>query len=125
MTILCAIDFSPASQTVLQAAAALAKQLGDSLVVAHAVDMPSVFSPQVLAAERAIVEGLKDNAARQLKPMGDELRARGLTAEERVVVGRPADQLALLAGELQARLVVVGSHGRSSIGRVLLGSVSE
>jgi len=53
-----------------------------------------------------------------------ELRDAGLPAESRVVKGDPRDALVDTARSLHADLVVVGSHGRTGLAKLVLGSVA-
>ncbi len=52
-------------------------------------------------------------------------RARGVAAESRVVEGNPGEALVAAALQEQADLIVLGSHGRRGMQRLLLGSVAE
>ena len=79
------------------------------------------------------LEGL-DEAAKQLQAHTKEqldqyISSSGKVAFKRCVVhaaqGRPAEQITQLAAELDADLIVVGTHGRKGISRLLLGSVAE
>src|SRR4051812_32682855 len=116
MTIIYATDFSAPAGPARRLATGLARRFGDSLVVVHVLEVPSVFSPELIAGEPAILEELKASANQQLKVIGDAVRADGVSAEERVLVGSPDGALTRLADELDARLVVVGTHGRSALG---------
>ena len=53
------------------------------------------------------------------------MRAAGLTCEGESRFGRPEDEIVRRAVERQARLIVLGSHGASTLRHVLLGSVTE
>lgn len=66
----------------------------------------------------------REDAGRYLAKMMEPLRARGLRVECHVAVGRPAETIAAVAGREQADLIVMATHGRSGISRVLLGSVA-
>lgn len=76
--------------------------------------------PEELAAEQAeaVVEGQGDAAA-TARAIGDRPVA------QRVAQGAPGPALVQLAGELSASAIVVGSHDRGLLGRLLHGSVSH
>ena len=70
----------------------------------------------------------------ELKRVGQELLEKGMkqaeeaggrVADVHLVEGRTADEILRLAGEIGARLIVIGSRGLGTIGRIALGSVSE
>lgn len=63
--------------------------------------------------------GIAQNAALKLSTYFPSWKVRS-----EAVAGRPADQLIRMAAQLEADLVVVGTHGRSALGRLILGSVS-
>lgn len=54
-----------------------------------------------------------------------ELQARGVTVDALVIDGKPDEVIAATATEIGADLVVLGSHGRTGITKLLLGSVSQ
>jgi nucleotide-binding universal stress UspA family protein len=68
---------------------------------------------------------LRQQAQRVVDRALASARARGVTAEGRVVDGRPAELLIAAAQERQADLIVLGSHGRRGLERFFLGSVAE
>ena len=119
MKIICGTDFSEHADQASRAAAALARRLGDTLVLAHVWDetlgegLWDDFHDRMSAAVR---NRLYDHAVR--------LRETGASVEEEILSGMPDVELAKLASRLDARLLVVGSLGRRS-GEWLLGSVAE
>lgn len=70
---------------------------------------------QQLNAERALADA--EAAVLGARP--------GVAIDRRIEVGDPAAMISLLAGQLRVDVVVVGSHGKGFLSRVLLGSVSE
>lgn len=64
---------------------------------------------------------VKANLARAVEIFQDD----GLTATALQREGEPAAQIVATAKELDADLVVLGSHGRNAVGRLILGSVSD
>ena len=119
MKIICGTDFSEHAEQASRAAAALARRLGDTLVLAHVWDetlgegLWQDFHDRMSAAVR---NRLYDHAVR--------LRKTGASVEEEMLSGMPDVELAKLASRLDARLLVVGSLGRRS-SEWLLGSVAE
>lgn len=133
-SILCAIDFSEASdRALLRALDLAAERPGTDLEVifvtqplfpADAVDAIAGFNPKVdidaeLQRLRAHVEACAV----------ERVRAQGPIAIGRVRVhvrvGAPAEEIVQLAGDLDADLIVVATHGRRGAKRLLLGSVAE
>ena len=119
MNIICGTDFSEHAVQAGLAAAALARRLGDTLVLAHVWDealgegLWEDFHSRMVAAVRF---RLHEHAVR--------LRETGAIVKEEILSGMPDVELAELAWRLDARLLVVGSLGRRS-GEWLLGSVAE
>jgi nucleotide-binding universal stress UspA family protein len=119
MKIICGTDFSEHAVQASLAAAALARRLGDTLVLAHVWDetldegLWQDFHDRVSAAVR---NRLYDHAMR--------LRKTGASVEEEMPSGIPDEELAKVASRPDTRLLVVGSLGRRS-GEWLLGSVAE
>lgn len=110
--ILLASDGSPASETATRIAARLARARNLPLTVLS-VEVPK-HSPERQAEAAKIVE--RTVAA---------LRAEGIDADGKVGHGLPPDEIQTIVGQTGADLVVIGSEGRTGLGRVLLGSNSE
>jgi nucleotide-binding universal stress UspA family protein len=118
--ILVATDFEPASDAALTYGRALARTFGARLHLLHVAEndflRPSVTNPQVLKA----------GIARQLNGR--------LTAEDRAdrgacatltVSDRPADTITRYATHEHIDLIVMGTHGRTGVTHLLMGSVAE
>jgi nucleotide-binding universal stress UspA family protein len=68
---------------------------------------------------------LRDGAEARLRRWLDEQRPHGVPLSTGVRIGNPAEEIITEAAEWKADLVVVGTHGRSGLPRLLLGSVAE
>jgi nucleotide-binding universal stress UspA family protein len=110
--ILLATDGSPYSEAAARVAGHLAKQAGLPISVVSVVTS-SHSEERRKAAEQAVAGKV------------ERLKGLGLQVEGRVVEGRPDEAIVKAAEEAGADLIVVGSHGRTGLKRILLGSVAE
>ena len=121
------VDLSEESGRVVDAAAALAEDLGASMVLVHAVEsLPypgagAEFTPAAVTQPEVV----EDDAVTLSTEWAARARARGI-ATEVVVRQEVAHKLILdTAKRVGAALVVVGTHGRTGARRLLMGSVAE
>ncbi len=68
---------------------------------------------------------LSNDAQRALDAEVDRVRELGVTVAGRLLQGDPREVIPPFAAQEAARLLVVGTHGRRGLGRMLLGSVAE
>lgn len=123
--VLCPVDFSASSRHAVELAAALAARDGLGITLLHVVEMPRSYA--VDASALTFVAGIERDATRVLEEWATELRGKvAVPVATRLLLGAPAAQtLIALDSEVTFDLVVTGSHGRTGLGRVLLGSVAE
>lgn len=127
--ILVSTDFSEASYDAMRLAHDIAKNDRATLALIHVV--PHLAT----AADQSILDWLRDKAPKAaemekltretLAGKVAELQAEGLQVESYLEEGEPHAAIVRRAEEAQATLVVVGSHGRTGLKRMLLGSVAE
>jgi nucleotide-binding universal stress UspA family protein len=122
-TILYPTDFSPPSDYAFQVACSLARDYGAKLVVLH-VDMPPVTIGEVISYQepQAYKEKLWDEFRRL---QASEPGIRDLRLETKLAEGNPAKEILATANEIKPELIVMGTHGRTGLGRLLMGSVAE
>jgi nucleotide-binding universal stress UspA family protein len=123
------LDDSPTAQRGLAEAIALARDLKSTLVLLHVVELVPMM-PEVATAQawEAIREGLKDSGRRVLDAAAARARGAGIACEtvlNDVDANRPADVIVREASAQHCDLIVMGTHGRRGVGRVLLGSDAE
>jgi nucleotide-binding universal stress UspA family protein len=120
------IDFSGVSRLVIQAALKLATIDAGELHLVHILPTPA---NQIAGGSRA------DRRLQSADPIDQARQAMGRLVAElgpstiRIVghlrVGKPDEEIAQLASDLGADLIVVGTHGQTGMERLVLGSVAE
>lgn len=127
MKLLVAIDLSDNTDTVVTKARALAAALAARVWLVHVADPEPAFvgydvGPQY---ERdAVAEKFrKEHAA--LQAIANTWRAAGIDTTALLVQGTTVETLLQEAADLQADMIIAGSHGKGAIRKLLVGSVSE
>jgi nucleotide-binding universal stress UspA family protein len=114
-------DFSKASEASLVMARSLARDLGARLVVLHVIPVDPYLDGRLAAAVDSRDYQRSLNSIRErldgahLKHPVETCLTRGVVAEE----------ILRVAGDLACDLIVMGTHGRTGVGRLLIGSVGE
>ena len=72
-----------------------------------------------------ISEQLEDSAVRELPKLAECEECAGLEIEELIVHGEAASEIVRVAKERKVDLIVIASHGRTGLGRILFGSTAE
>jgi nucleotide-binding universal stress UspA family protein len=128
-SILLPTDFSECGNYALSYAASLARTFGASILCVHVIEpmVPTVgysgMSEPVPIAD--IADQLEDSAERELPKFAECEECAGLTVEELIVHGEAAAEIVRVAKERSVDLIVVSSHGRTGLGRILFGSTAE
>jgi len=123
--ILTPIDFSDASQQALHYAVAFAERFQASLVLLHIVEF-NFMGSDFGAVELAQIEAdLEENAFRQLADWVKREAGSRVPAEPLVRNGRPYLEIVEAAKSLDVDLIIIATHGHTSLAHVLLGSTVE
>lgn len=129
--VLVAVDFSDDSRAALAWAGEYARTSGAELLVLHVVHDPAAkpgfyrrkddkrVRPMVEVSKEKMTDFMKEStkARRDLEALQ--------TADTKIVSGLPAGRIVEVAEKVGARLIVVGSQGRTGLPLILLGSVAE
>src|SRR6516165_8047637 len=120
-TILHPTDFSERSDLAFDLACSLARDYGAHLIVMHVAEppMPIYGNGLVLSPPQSSKEPLQAKL-RQLLPQDSKVQV-----EHRLVEGDAAIEILRVAGTAKCDLIVIGTHGRTGLGRLLMGSVAE
>ncbi len=120
--ILFATDYSKHSEVARQIATSLARDSGAMLLIVHAVESP-VHGPD--RGFGGYIEQAEDttSARRQLDETVPADPQVGYA--QKLLDGVPSDEIVRCAEEEGVDLIVIGSHGRTGLMRMLLGSVAE
>jgi nucleotide-binding universal stress UspA family protein len=123
--ILIAVDESAFAARAAEAGFELARSLGAEVALTHVVD-PSVdaYAPEGGIPASELI-GLAQQDGRRLVAAFSQRASLQPAPLEFVHVGKPATEIVRAAKDWPADLIVIGSHGRGGIGRLLLGSVAE
>jgi nucleotide-binding universal stress UspA family protein len=114
-------DFSECSDAGLEHATTLARDLGATLLIVHVEEPPLAY------AGGEMYYGVPEPDTRALEEMLKKVRPTdpNVPYEHRLVVGSPAHAICDLADEERVDMIVMGTHGRTGLRRLLMGSVAE
>ena len=127
MKLLVAVDLSKSTQKIVEKAEEIAKGLSAKVWILHnAVPGPDVleFKADPEAARKSLAKKFHDEH-RQIQKIAKQLRKAGLKATALLVHGPTVETILKEASRLGVDMIVVGSHGRSAMYQLLVGSVSE
>ena len=120
-TILMPTDFSDSSNAAISLAGTLSKALNAKLILAHVMEPVTAYvGSDIYIATSDVDEG---PIQERLNEMAAE--HKDLDIETRLTNGDVASAIIDLAIEIKADLIVMGTHGRTGVARLLMGSVAE
>lgn len=114
-------DFSEHCHPAFELACALARDYGAEVVVLHVAQLPLL-----MPVDGVLVPTPLDEAERASKQL-EQVRTADprVKVVHRLVEGDPAGEVLQAAGDLSVDLIVMGTHGRGGLSRLLMGSVAE
>lgn len=128
-SILLPTDFSDCATYALSFAASFAREHGAPIICLHVIEplMPAVGYTGI--AETAplsdLTEQLEAAAERELPRLAGAEEVAGIEVREIIARGDAAAEIVRAAREIDVDLIVISSHGRTGIGRILFGSTAE
>jgi nucleotide-binding universal stress UspA family protein len=122
----CAIDLSEASHAAMREAMELAHRFGGELELLHVHLPPAAATPNLNAVPPSFLDVVSGELRSAVGAWQEEAeRAVGRPVHATVLPGAPADEIIRFVREHRQDLLVVGTHGRRGVERLLLGSVAE
>ena len=125
--ILFATDLSKSSMPGFREAVELAKESMAELLIAYAYQPPNLIQAQSIAP--AVYDewnqNLRAEIESRLEPLVADAREQGLRARPILLEGTPDEAISEAAAREGADLIIMGSHGRTGISRLVQGSVSS
>lgn len=125
--ILYATDFSESSAPAWDYAQSLARLSGADLHVLHVVSELSENRRRLIPSDTftLLEKEVEENAAEETKRFCRENCAEGVDYTVEAVIGTPHTEIIRKAAEVNADLIVMGTHGRTGIEHALVGSNAE
>ncbi len=114
-------DFSTLAPTALEMATSLAKQRAAKLLIVH------VEEPPIAYGGGELYYGVAEPDRQELKKMLSEVLPTDpdVGYEHRLLIGAPASSIVQLADKENVEMIVMPTHGRTGLMRLLMGSVAE
>jgi nucleotide-binding universal stress UspA family protein len=125
--ILVPTDFSEPSREAWSTARRLASALGAEITLMHALMEGTLYSEGFVTTEtvRGVLSAARDWAERTMREWAEDARREGARVQTVLRTGPAHHQIVAAATQMKADLIVLGTHGRSGLDRMLLGSVAE
>lgn len=116
-TALVPVDFTEDARHLLEFCEGLPGMGIRRAVLAHIVDASGLEGP--------VISAKVDHVRGRLNKQAEQLKAAGLEVEVRITTGEAAREIVLLAHDVGARVIVMGSHGKRILDEILVGSISD
>lgn len=130
-TLLVPHDYSPCAERALATAVDLAKTHASRIVLLHVTHLPSGLTADAMISDRDSGQQVRVDAyaaaaaTRELEARADPLRRAGLKVEVRSALGDIPDRILEVAKAEGADLIIMGTHGRTGLAHLFLGSMAE
>ena len=121
-------DFSDVAKKAMDYIAKLKEAGGKEVIVLHVIDERAIGDICLLYASRSsaeLVRRIEEEALKEMDNVAARLRQEGYKLRLRVERGIPLTEILRVEQEEGVSLIVIGSHGKSNVEEMLLGSVSE
>ncbi len=119
-------DFSDVSQKAVKYIKQLKGAGAQEVIVLHVIDEKELLVlSRVPDQYLQITTLMEKEIAKEMAVVEADMAAEGFSVKLKVKTGKPFTEIMMTATEEKVSIIVVGSHGKSNIGEMLMGSVSE
>ena len=122
--ILLAVDGSEVSNIALKHAVELTKHNDGTLVAVHVIPPLDVTDIETFKPE-SLIRGLRREGEKILSEVKELAKKEGIKVQTLIEEGIPFEKICEVAESTDSDIIVMGSHGRTGIGKVFIGSVTE
>jgi len=126
-SILVPVDYSEPSRRALELALSLDQNA--EVTVVHAWDRPAYVGEELVAhpdgSRRSLSELIRENAEREMTDFLARVKPGGTAFKHYLITGDPVSAIIAEAGKPGYDVLIVGTHGRTGMTKLLLGSVTE
>jgi universal stress protein A len=122
------VDFSEPSQKAVKYAERFAEQFGASVTLVHVIEpvwYPHDWDYMPLVNMQAARDAQTKQTRRQLLSLAEKTVDEIVPVTVAVRSGSPWNEIAALAKEEQSDLIIIGTHGRTGLGHMFIGSTAE
>jgi len=122
------LDFSTPSLGALPWARRISAMLDAAVHCIYVVEEPQVYSmlDMPVPAQIPTTQEIAEIAAERLRTFADDqLQDLDSGVLTKVLIGKPAEEIVAYAHEIEAKMIVMATHGHSGIEHILLGSTTE
>jgi nucleotide-binding universal stress UspA family protein len=124
--ILVPLDGSALSERAIEPAEKIAKAIGYEMVLFRVIDSPLERTPEAEPEEeRRKASASIEKATTYLKGVASRIDGKGIKTRIEVGVGYPHTAILALADKEDVAFIIMSTHGRTGLARVLMGSVAE
>jgi len=123
-------DFSDVSKKALDYVKQLKEAGTKEVILLHIIDKREVesiarYGEVSMSLEKGLEEKMEESVKQEIGAIEAELRESGFDVKVRIEKGIPFREILRVEEEEEASVVVIGSHGKSCVEEMFLGSVSE
>jgi nucleotide-binding universal stress UspA family protein len=120
-------DFSDVSKKALAFIKQLRESGGEKVILLHVIDERQIRAIESFVSEHTekLTNDIIESVSQEMESIEKELAQAGFQVESILEVGNPIREILRVEEEEDVSLIVLGSHGKTNLEEIFLGSVSE